>query len=42
MSLLQKGMKRWEDLMKKKRKEILDLKNNNQKRENQKSKGERK
>jgi DNA-binding transcriptional MerR regulator len=42
MRLLQNGIKRWEDLMKKKRKEILDLKNNNQKRENQKSKGERK
>ena len=41
MRLLQKGIKRWEDLMKKKRKEILDLKNRNQKRENKKSKGER-
>jgi len=40
MGLLQKGIKRWEDLMKKKRKEILDLKNKNQKREGQKSKGE--
>jgi len=40
MGLLQKGIKRWEDLMKKKRKEILDLKNRNQRRENQKSKGE--
>lgn len=42
MGLLQKGIRRWEDLMKKKRKEILDLKNRNQKRENQKSKGEKK
>jgi hypothetical protein len=40
MGLLQKGIKRWEDLMKKKRKEILDLKNRNQKRESKKSKGE--
>jgi len=40
MGLLQKGIKRWEDLMKKKRKEILDLKNRNQKRESIKSKGE--
>ena len=42
MGLLQKGIKRWEDLMKKKRKEILDLKNRNQKRESKKSKGEQK
>ena len=42
MGLLQKGVKRWEDLLKKKRKEILDLKNRNQKRESQKSKGEHK
>jgi len=41
MGLLQKGIKRWEDLLKKKRKEILDLKNRNQKREGKKSKGER-
>jgi DNA-binding transcriptional MerR regulator len=41
MGLLQKGIRRWEDLMKKKRKEILDLKNRNQKRETQKSKGEK-
>jgi DNA-binding transcriptional MerR regulator len=33
MSLFQKGIKRWEDLMKKKRKEILDLKHKNQKRD---------
>ncbi len=42
MGLLQKGIKRWEDLMKKKRKEILDLKNRNQKRESKKSDGEHK
>jgi len=40
MSLLQKGIKRWEDLMKKKRKEILDLKHKCQKRERKKTKGE--
>jgi DNA-binding transcriptional MerR regulator len=40
MSLLQKGIKRWEDLLKKKRKEVLQLKNKNQKREGRKSKGE--
>lgn len=38
MSLLKKGILRWEDLMKKKRKEILDLKNKNQKREGHKPK----
>jgi DNA-binding transcriptional MerR regulator len=42
IGLLQKGIKRWEDLMKKKRKEILGLKNTNQKRESKKSKGEQK
>jgi DNA-binding transcriptional MerR regulator len=40
MNLLKKGIKRWEDLMKKKRKEILDLKDENQKRESKTSKGE--
>jgi DNA-binding transcriptional MerR regulator len=40
MSLLQKGIKRWEDLMKKKRKEILDLKHKYRKREGKKTKGE--
>lgn len=40
MSLLQKGIKRWEDLLKKKKKEILDLKSKNQKREGKKAKGE--
>jgi len=41
MGLLQKGIKRWEELLKKKRKEILELKNKNQKREDKKAKGER-
>ena len=41
MGLLQKGIKRWENLLKKKRKEILDLKNKNPKREGKKSKGEK-
>jgi len=40
MDLLEKGIKRWEDLLKKKRKEILDLKNKNQKRDGKKSGGE--
>jgi DNA-binding transcriptional MerR regulator len=40
MSLLEKGIKRWEDLLKKKRKEILELKHKNQKREGKKAKGE--
>jgi DNA-binding transcriptional MerR regulator len=40
MDLLEKGIKRWEDLLKKKRKEILDLKDKNQKRDGKKSKGE--
>jgi DNA-binding transcriptional MerR regulator len=40
MDLLEKGIKRWEDLLKKKRKEILDLKKSNQKRNGKKSKGE--
>jgi DNA-binding transcriptional MerR regulator len=39
MSLLKKGIERWENLMKKKRKEILDLRDNNQKRERKKSRG---
>jgi DNA-binding transcriptional MerR regulator len=39
MDLLEKGIKRWEDLLKKKRKEILDLKNRNQKRDGKKSGG---
>ncbi len=38
MSLLQRGIERWEDLMKKKRKEILDLKHSNKKREEKKTK----
>ena len=33
MGLIQKGIGRWEDLLKKKRKEILELKNRNQKRD---------
>jgi DNA-binding transcriptional MerR regulator len=41
MGLLQKGIKRWEDLMKKKRKEILDLKNKSQKRAGKRSTGEK-
>jgi DNA-binding transcriptional MerR regulator len=41
MGLLQKGIKRWEDLVKKKKKEILELKNRNQKRDGKKSKGEK-
>jgi DNA-binding transcriptional MerR regulator len=40
MSLLERGIKRWEDLMKKKRKEILELKHKNQKREGEKTKGD--
>jgi DNA-binding transcriptional MerR regulator len=32
MDLLEKGIRRWEDLLKKKKKEILNLKNKNQKR----------
>jgi DNA-binding transcriptional MerR regulator len=32
MDLLEKGVERWEDLLKKKKKEILNLKNRNQKR----------
>jgi len=32
MDLLEKGVERWEDLLKKKKKEILNLKNKNQKR----------
>lgn len=40
MRLLQKGINRWEDLMKKKRKEIFALKHRNQKREGKKPKGE--
>lgn len=32
MALLKKGIERWEDLLKKKKKEILNLKNKNQKR----------
>jgi DNA-binding transcriptional MerR regulator len=40
MGLLEKGIKRWEDLMKKKKKEILDLKHKNQKREGKEAKGE--
>lgn len=39
MGLLEKGIKRWEGLLKKKRKEILDLKNKNQKRDGRKSGG---
>ncbi len=39
MGLLEKGIKRWKDLLKKKKKEILDLKNRNQKRERKKPKG---
>ena len=39
MDLMEKGIKRWEDLLKKKRKEILDLKNRNQKRERKKARG---
>ncbi len=35
MNLLEKGIKRWRDLLKKKRKEILDLKKKNQKRGHQ-------
>lgn len=38
MTLLEKGIKRWEDLLKKKRKEILDLKSRDEKREAKKSK----
>jgi hypothetical protein len=41
MVLLQKGIERWEDLLKKKRKEILDLKNKNQKRDGKITKGEK-
>jgi len=33
MNLLEKGMERWEDLLKKKKKEVLNLINKNQKRE---------
>jgi DNA-binding transcriptional MerR regulator len=40
MSLLERGIKRWEDLMKKKRKEILELKHKNQRREGEKTKGD--
>jgi len=40
MDLLEKGIKRWENLLKKKRKEILDLKDKNQKRDGKRSKGE--
>jgi DNA-binding transcriptional MerR regulator len=40
MDLLEKGIKRWEDLLKKKRKEILDIKKKNQKRGGKKSKGD--
>ncbi len=37
MNLLEKGIRRWEDLMKKKKKEILELKHKNQKREGKKA-----
>jgi DNA-binding transcriptional MerR regulator len=39
MGKFQKGIKRWEDLLKKKKKEISDLYSRNQKREVKKSKG---
>ena len=32
MNLLKEGIQRWEDLLKKKRREIMQLKNQNQKR----------
>jgi len=40
MKLLDKGIKRWEDLLKKKRKEILSLRAKNQKRDGKKTKRE--
>lgn len=42
MNLLEKGIKRWRDLLKKKRKEILELKKKNQKRGHHERKDERK
>jgi len=41
MNLLKEGIQRWEDLLKKKKKEILNLKNQNQKR-SEKQKGSKK
>jgi hypothetical protein len=40
MGQFRKGIKRWEDLLKKKKKEISDLYGRNQKREAKKPKGE--
>ncbi len=41
MNLLKEGIQRWEDLLKKKKKEILSLKTQNQKR-SEKQKGNKK